>query len=306
MKAAALVPFADMINHAGPRHANAQASWDTARSVWLVKSVAPIRTGDEVLIAYGDADNVHPAGRGGSGNAWLLQRYGFVQPGPSNADSVVVTLLLGSSAPLPEAMGGDEGVVRHPESAVDRMSRRALNRALFDAVEDSHKLRLRHPETTSGKKALRSLILHAVARVVPDPARRLDSFATAADIAERLEAEINPQEPEQQETACHDASPLKRTALRYALLLVEGWLHPYSSLSSSTGTGGESDSTAVTGQGPGESAGASTALRDAAVKGRDEFCEPSGSMRDVRSCRLTSSSVSVSPRISVAQLHLRS
>lgn len=275
VKAAALVPFADMINHASPRHANARASWDTTRSAWVVKSVARIRTANEVLIVYGDSYSVHPAGQAGSGNAWLLQRYGFVQPGPSNADSVTVKLLLGSGDPVAEAGGGD-GMMQHVDSAVDKINRRALNRALFDAVKDSHELRLLHPETAGGTAALRNLILHAVARVVPDPARRLDTFATGADIAERLEAEIELQAPEQQGEPVPSATSLKASALQYALVLVEAWRQPYllrgNEMNNNTGTG------------EGQLAGAVEGLRDIVMKDRDQFCDPDGSMRDVRVC----------------------
>ena len=272
-RATALVPFADLINHAGPRHANAQASWDTARSAWVVKSVRPVLTGNEVLVTYGDSDGVHTAGRVGSGNAWLLQRYGFVQPGPSNADSVSVKLLLGSSAPPVESVGG---AGNRPDSPVDKMSRRALNRALFDAVEDSHELRLRHPETAGGKVALRSLLLHAVARVIPDPASRLDTFATGADIAGRLEAEVG----QQVEDSGPSISSLRSSALQYSLLLVEGWLQPYSALSDAAARERGMSSTVAAGQ-DGGTDGELTGLRGMVMRGRDHFCDRSGAMRDV-------------------------
>ena len=280
-RATALVPFADLINHAAPRHANAQASWDTARSAWVVKSVRSVLTGNEVLIAYGDSDGAHPAGRAGSGNAWLLQRFGFVQPGPSNADIVSVTLLLGSSAPPVESV---DGVVNQPDSPVDKMNRRALNRALFDAVEDSHDLRLRHPETAGGKVALRLLLLHAVARVIPDPASRLDAFATGADIADRLEADIE----QQVEHSSPRISSLRRSALQYALLLVEGWLQPYSALSVAAARG--TSSTVAAGQ-DGDTNGELTGLRGIVTRGRDQFCDHNGAMRDVRACGVASSAL---------------
>ncbi len=279
LKAAALVPFADMINHAGPKHANAQASWDTARSAWIVKSVRAIRTGNEVLIVYGDSGSVHPAGRAVGGNAWLLQRYGFVQPAPSGADSVTVKLLLGSSAPLAEMVSEADGAVHRLDSAVDKMSRRALNRALFDAVEDSHELRLRHPEAAGGTAALRLLRLHAVARVVADPGSWLDTFANGADIAALLETEIEQQEQEQPAEPGLSASSLRKSALRYALMLIEGWLGPYSSLTSSVSRrSGKSGSAAAT-EDRGDTAGSLAAI---VARGRDQFCDPSGSMRDVR------------------------
>lgn len=278
LKAAALVPFADMINHAGPKHANAHAFWDTTRSAWIVKSIRPIQTGDEVLIVYGYSGSVHPAGRAGSGNAWLLQRYGFVQPGPSSADSVAVKLLLGSSAPSAE-MNNADGAADRPESAAEKMSRRALNRALFDAAEDSHELRLRHPGTAGGRAALRLLLLHAVARVVPDPGSRLDTFATGADIADRLEAEIEPQELELQEPGL-SVSTLRKSALRYALMLVEGWLQSYSSLTSPALRGSGNSRPAAGTEDRRDAEDSSTALHEIVARGRGQFCDP-GPMHDV-------------------------
>lgn len=152
LKATALVPFADMLNHAGPKHSNAKAEWQSDRAAWVVRSTAAIAPGVEVLLTYNIAAAADAGGPslalplpfggkgGGSGNGRLLQRYGFVQPGPSASDGATVSLLLGSAAP---AAGGVTD-----SAAADRLGRRALNRALFDAVADQHELHLRPPETT--------------------------------------------------------------------------------------------------------------------------------------------------------------
>ena len=307
LRATALVPFADMINHAGPKHANARASWDSARGAWVVTSSAPIQAGAEVLVTYATSD--HSDGKaattaisggksGGSGNAWLLRRYGFVQPRASNTDSAIIKLRLGSSAPA--AAGGAEA------SAVEKMARRALNRALFDAVEDSYELELRHPETAAGRASLRKLLLHAAVRVVDDPASRLDTFATGADIAERLLAELEPQEQEQQQKqpGAEAVTPLKVEALKHALMLVEGWLEPYSRLllpapragAAATPSAASSEGSTVVEAGAdaavspppgpggaGAAAGEGGGLREIVLRGRERFCDPAGPMRNVRS-----------------------
>jgi hypothetical protein len=143
-------------------------------------------------------------------------------------------------------------------------------------VEDSHELRLRHPETAGGKVALRSLLLHAVARVIPDPASRLDTFATGADIAGRLEAEVG----QQVEDSGPSISSLRSSALQYSLLLVEGWLQPYSALSDAAARERGRSSTVAAGQ-DGGTDGELTGLRGMVMRGRDHFCDRSGAMRDV-------------------------
>ena len=217
LEATALTPFADMANHAGPKHANAVSEWDRSRSAWVIRSVAPIPSGAEVLVSYGG---------GAAGNAELLRRFGFTEPRSLLADSCSLTLSLGK----------EEG---RDEARAVAMGRRALNRALFDAVEDRHELVLFAPDTAQGRAALHQLLLHSAVRVVPDPASLLDSFAEGGQVAARVQTEL-------------DGDPaLAAAALEHALSIVE--------------------------RGLAEDADEERAAK--LVAGRARFCDPAGPMR---------------------------
>ena len=79
----------------------------------------------------------------------------------------------------------------------------------------------------AGKAAIRTLLLHAAVRVVPEPASRLDTFATGDDIAKRIQAEVDGND----EGEGRRSLPVLRVAaVEHALLLLEGWLQPYREL----------------------------------------------------------------------------
>ncbi|CAK0864503.1 unnamed protein product, partial [Prorocentrum cordatum] len=95
-EAMALIPLADMINHAAGAGGNAKWKYEGLGSGFEIKTRRAITAGDELLLNYGD-----------KGNDMLLAHYGFAVPG-NRHDKLDLTLALGGAA-------GD-GAAAHPLS----------------------------------------------------------------------------------------------------------------------------------------------------------------------------------------------
>jgi hypothetical protein len=105
----ALVPFADLMNHAPV----SQVTWGLERGRFVLRARVPIAAGQEVCDDYGP-----------KGNGRLLLHYGFTVPGDSHAECVVYPWVYG---PFRVRLGHDE----------DREAVRAALREAPESVEET-------------------------------------------------------------------------------------------------------------------------------------------------------------------------